>query len=180
MKALLPTTIKGIATALLAEHPQLRERIVKAVELLLAGGLVYYAHTEEGEAVYTALSQSSGNVYTVMSGQCTCPSRKLCYHRVARGILVARSANRTAVAFDEALSLEDQEPTDTGAGTTPTTTAAEAAPPAAYHGPAYTGDKRVQSSGRMSKGLTIRASMDALGRRLVEVLTQRPEIAKLQ
>jgi len=170
----LPTTIKGIATALLAQYPTLTKAMPRAVDLLHGARIRFSHHDTQGQPVYLVTASDGVSVYVVEACACTCPARKICYHRVARAILVTRSANLTAVAFDEAVASDEQDPS----------APQESAPPAEYVGPAYTppsgdGVKRVQSSGRMIKGLTIRASMDALGRRLVEVFTSRPVGAKL-
>jgi hypothetical protein len=179
----LPTTIKGVATELLSKHPQLADRIRKAVDLVLRGGLSYHAHTEQGEPIYTARSSSEpGRVYTVMAGSCTCPARTLCYHRVARGIVVIRAANVTAVDFGEALSREGQE--TGGEGTTPS-----AAPSVAEQRSVFvealerapeTPSKRVILAGVLRRGhLTIRASMAALGEHLRGAEFARPKTAKV-
>ncbi len=171
----LPTTIKGIAESLLAAHPELSKRIAKAIDLLHRPDRIFFVAHIDGSPVYRMVSSDGSTSYTVEAGACTCPARGLCYHRVARGIMTIRSANLTRVAFDEAIAAEDSEP--------PPPQTEESAPPAEYVGPAYTpptgeSSKRVQSSGRMNKGLTIRASMDALGKRLVEVFSARQEVAK--
>lgn len=175
MIASLPVTIKGIATALLQQYPSIpKEAMGKAISLLCAEGdnIIFVAHFN-GNPIYQMRSSDGTRMYTVEAGHCSCASRRLCYHRIARAILVTRSANLTAVAFDEAVASDEQEPSVTQ----------ESAPPAEYVGPAYTppsseGAKRVQSSGRMRRGLTIRESMNALGEHLIEVFAARKEVAK--
>lgn len=169
----LPTTIKGVSTELLAKHPQLRDRIAKAVELILREGIAFHAHTQSGEPVYTARSTSDPKrLYTVMAGSCTCPARTLCYHRVARGILVIRNANQTEVDFGDALSREEIG----GEGTTPTAPkCVRCGNPVSEYGTRHCSVTCLDMG--VKPTLTIRESMDALGERLKRcrtLLTARP------
>jgi len=169
----IPTTVKAIAADLLTKHPELTKHIAKAIDLIDSDRLRFSHHNSEGHPVYLVRASDGASVYVVEAGACTCPARKLCYHRVARGLLTIRSANVTLVDFGEAIATEEPPTPPAPQITSPNVT---------YHGPAYTPDgnaRRVQSTGKIHGSLTIRASMDAMGKRLVEVLTRRPASAKL-
>jgi hypothetical protein len=172
--SVIPVSIKSIAADLLTKHPELTKHIAKAIDLINGDRLRFSHHTTEGHPVYLVRASDGASVYVVEAGACTCPARKLCYHRVARGLLTIRSANVTLVDFGEAIAAEEEPPTPPSPQATNTN--------APYHGPAYSPEttvKRVQSSGKIYGSLTIRASMDALERRVVEALTMRPASAKL-
>lgn len=164
----IPVSIKSIAADLLTKHPELHRHMAKAIDLLSGDRIRFSHHTTEGQPVYLVRASDGASVYVVEAGECTCPARKLCYHRVARGLLVIRSANLTRVAFDEAISAEEEPPTPPSEHPSPAPSEGETSKfdqqpniPSA--------SKCVQSAGRLAKGLSIRESMDGLGRRLREV-----------
>ena len=169
----LPTTIKAISADLLTKHPELADRLSRAIDLIHSSRLRFAYHTEEGSPVYYAVSSDGATTYAVMAGSCTCPARKLCYHRVARGILTIRSANQAEVAFGDALALEEPTPPQA-----PPTTQAQEVEVCAEH-PVFVPAKRVQSVGRISAGLTIRHSMNRLGQHLTEIFSRDPVTAKV-
>jgi hypothetical protein len=54
---------------------------------------------EQGR-VYCASSRDAKTVYVVSAGRCSCPARALCYHRVARRLLLRFFALSRAVEAD--------------------------------------------------------------------------------
>lgn len=168
----IPTTVKLIAAELLKLYPELEPRMGKAIDLINSGALRFAFHTADNQAVYSVRSSDQKTSYVVESRRCSCPAqinpRLVCYHRIARGILVIQSANETRVAFDEAIAAEEEPPTPSSDH--PRSAQPEGNPPKNIHqqNTPESNAKRVQSAGRMQKGLTIRESMDALGRRLRE------------
>jgi hypothetical protein len=160
----IPTSVKSISADLLARFPEYADRIGRAAQLVEAHRFSFAYHDHTGAPVYVMTSSDGVSRYTTEAGACSCPSRTLCYHRIARRIIVLRNHNLCEVEFGCALALEEESPTPPSPQTT--------SPNVTYHGPAYTPDsgvKRVQSAGRLAPGLSIRESMDALGRRLREV-----------
>jgi len=158
----IPTTVKLIAADLLKLYPDLAPRMGKAIDLIHSGRMRFAFHTTDNQAVYSVKSSDRKTDYVVEARRCTCPSRVVCYHRIARGILVIQNANETRVAFDEAIAAESDltPPSSPAEESSPSLEVIPAEPPQA---------KRVQSAGMMRRGLTIRESFDELGRRLREV-----------
>jgi hypothetical protein len=110
MLSKIPVTVNGVAADLCTKYPKTEDRLVKAVDLINRGRIKWVALDDQGAPIYECLSSDGSMVYTIHAGACTCIARKLCYHRIARGILTILAANKTAVAFREALALEDEEP----------------------------------------------------------------------
>jgi uncharacterized lipoprotein YbaY len=114
----LPVTINAIAEDLHSKHPKLEDRLVKAVDLISRERIRWIAQSINGEPVYECRSSNGEKTYTIARGSCTCAARKLCYHRIARGLLVIQSANLTEIAFGDALAQEEasapvEEPSST-------------------------------------------------------------------
>jgi hypothetical protein len=184
----IPVTVNGVAADLLSQYPQTAARLEKAKVMLAHGKIWFFDHDASGEPIYHCRSTDGSTVYEVGSRVCSCRAhqvKKVCYHRLARGILVILANNKTLVAFQEALPLEEQELPSPSGEVTPTATPSQTTPePSINHCAEYpvfvpSQSKRVQSAGFMTKGLTIRASMNALGERIKEVFSTRPKGATI-
>lgn len=174
----IPTTVKNIAADLLTKHPELTRHMAKAIDLTMSERLRFSHHNASGAPVYLVTSSDGASVYVVEAGACTCPARKLCYHRVARGLLVIRSANQTLVDFSEAIAAEEPP--------RPPDCIYQGCDLSAVEGSPYCqgckdreeaierGEKKRRELGltpaefynKPAQKLTIRGSMDALGERL--------------
>jgi hypothetical protein len=184
----LPISIKGVADAMLVQFPQIKARMGDAIDLLGSDRIWFAHHTTEGEPVYYVRSKAGDMIYVVAAGSCTCPARGLCYHRVARAIRIQIAANRTAVDFREALALEDSEALALEDSEPPTPTETETHAPASedlnqcgehpVFVPPTPLPKRIQSAGSIARGLTIRHSMDKLGKLISEAWVSGPFVVK--
>jgi len=95
----LSITFKGVAQEIASKYPALSAKIEKALELAEGPRLWWAGETSEKEPIFEALSSDGSKVYRVSPGACTCPARGLCYHRIARGIVVTLAHNKTEIVF---------------------------------------------------------------------------------
>jgi hypothetical protein len=104
----LSITFKGVAQEIAERYPHLSaEKISKALELAEGPRLWWAGETSEKEPIFEALSSDGVKVYRVSPGACTCPARGLCYHRIARGIVVTLAHNKTEIVFGEAVAKDE-------------------------------------------------------------------------
>lgn len=103
----LSITFAGVAQEISERYPHLTPKIEKALALAEGPRFWWAAETPEKEPIFEALSSDGAKVYRVSPGACTCPARGICYHRIARGIVLTLAHNKTEVVFGDAEAKDE-------------------------------------------------------------------------
>jgi len=87
-------TLDKIAAHFAAKHPEFKDRIVKAVSLIKARKI--WLDTEcTIEDAFLCVASNGVDGYQTVGGLCSCAARKVCYHRIARRLILRLEASES-------------------------------------------------------------------------------------